>query len=104
MSVRGSIFNDRKCRYEEISRFRNGDWTQHLFGVDIAEVVRSGGYIVKLLEGFICDILEFNLFERFLKQMTEKRNKFKEENRACLQTLTKKVFNSVYNGFMRKDI
>ena len=43
MSVEENVFNDRKNRYEEINRFRNGDITQHLTSVDIEEVVRSGG-------------------------------------------------------------
>ena len=88
VSVREKTFNDRKNRYEEIIRFRNGDIFQHLTGVDIEEVVRSGDYIVKILEGFVCDNLEFNPFERFILDMTNKRNKFKEENKTFLQSLT----------------
>ena len=53
MTVKENAFNVRKNRCEEINRFRNGDITQHLTCVDIEEVVRSGGYIVKILEGFI---------------------------------------------------
>ena len=53
MSVKENSFNDRKNRYEEINRFRNGDITQHLTSVEIEEVVRSGGYVVKILEGFV---------------------------------------------------
>ena len=52
MSGKENEFNDLKYRYEEINRSRNGDITQHLTSVDI-EVVRSGGYIVKIFEGFI---------------------------------------------------
>ena len=66
--------------------------------VDIEEVVRSGGYIVKILEGDICDNLEINPFEGFNIDMTNKRNKYKEENKTLLQTLTKKVSNAVYGG------
>ena len=64
MSVRENVFNDRKNRYEEIDRFKNGDITQHLISVDIEEIVRPGGYIVDILEGCICDNLEYNPFER----------------------------------------
>ena len=95
MSVKENVFNDRKKRYEEISRFRNGDITQQLTSVDIEEVVRSGGHIVEILEGFISDKLEINPFERFITDKTNKRNKFQEENKTLLQTLTKKVSNSV---------
>ena len=103
MNVKEKVFNDRRNRYEEINRFRNGDITQHLTSVDIEEVVRSGGYIVKILEGFICDNLEINPFERFIIDLTNKRNKYKEENKTLLQTLTKKVSNAVYGGCI-KDI
>ena len=92
MSVKGEIFNDRKNRYEENNRFRIGDIIQHLTSVDIEEVVRPGGYIVKKPKRFICDNLEFTLFERFILDMTNKRNKFTEENKTLLQTLTKKSF------------
>ena len=104
MSVKENVFNDRKKRYEEINQFRNDDITQHLTSVDIEEAVRSGGYIVKILEGFIEDNIEFNPFERFIIDMTNKRNKFTEENKTLLQTLTKKVSNAVYGGCIRKDI
>ena len=82
MSVKENAFNDRKKRCEEINRFTNGDITQHLTCVDIEEVVRSGGYIVKILEGFICDNLEFNPFERSLIDMTNKRSNYKEGNKT----------------------
>ena len=95
-SVKENVFNDRKNRSEEFNRFKNCDITQHLTSMDVEEVVRSGGYIVKILEGFICDNLEFNPFERLNKDMTDKRNKYKEENKTILQTLTKKVSNAVY--------
>ena len=90
MSVKENVFNDRRNRYEEINRFRNGDIIQHLTSVDIEEIVRSGCCIFKILGGFICDNLDFNPCERFFIDMTNKRNKFKEENKTLLQTLTKK--------------
>ena len=36
--------------------------------------------------------------------MTDERNKFKEENKTLLHTLTNNVSNSVYGGGIRKDI
>ena len=88
--VKEIIFNDRKNSYEEINFFRNGDITQPLTSVDIEEVFRSEGYNVKILEVFICDFLEFNAFERFVIDMTEKRSA--------------NISNSVYGGCIRKDI
>ena len=57
--------------------------------MDFEEIVRSGGYIAKILERFICDKLEFNPLERFTIDMMNKRGNFKEENKSLLQTLTK---------------
>ena len=58
--------------------------TQHLTSVDIEEIVRVGGVIVEISEGFSCDNLDFNLFEEFEEfviDMTAKRNKFKKEKK-----------------------
>ena len=90
MSFKENVFNDRKNRYEEINRFRNGDITQHLTSVDIEEAVRSGGCIVKILEGFVCNNLEFSPFERFVKDMTNKEiNIKKKTKRYCKHYLKK---------------
>ena len=104
MSAKGNVFDNRIIIYEEIERFRNGDITQHLTSVVIGEIVRSGGYIVNILEGIICVDLEHNLFQRFITDMTEKRKKTEKEIKTFLQTITKKCSNSVYGGCRRKDI
>ena len=44
--------------------------------MDIEEVVRSGGYIVKIREEFLGDNLEFNPFGRFILDLMNKRNEF----------------------------
>ena len=72
--------------------------------VDIEGFVRSDGYIVKILEGFICDNLEINPFGEIITDMTDKRNKFKENDKLLMQTISKAVSNSVYGCCVRKDI
>ena len=46
----------------------------------------------RILEEFICDNLEINPFDIYIyiTDMTNERNKIKEENKTFLQTLTKK--------------
>ena len=79
MSVKENVINHQKNRYE-INRFRNGDITQNLTGVDIEEVVETSGYVVEFFEVFICYNSEYNpAFERLILDMTEKRNNFKRE-------------------------
>ena len=104
VSVKDIVFNSRKSRYEEVKRFRNGDIIQHITSVDIEELVKSGGYIVDKLEGFICHNLDYNLFRSFIRVLTDKRNKFKKEKKPLLQTFTKKCSNSVYGFSRRQDI
>ena len=103
MSCKENVFIDRKKKYEEIVCFKNGDISQHFTNMDI-EIVRSGGYIVKSLQGLVCDNLEFNPFERFVIDMRDKRNKFKEENKTLLQTSTRNVSSSKFGGCIRNDI
>ena len=98
-------FNDRKIKYELINGIRIGDITQNFTSVDIEEVFKCDGYIVKIIEIFICDTLEFNPMERFIiTDKTDQRNKFKHENKTLLQTLTTKISNSVYGGCLRRVI
>ena len=85
MSVK-KTFNDRESRYEEINHFRNTDIFQHLTSVDIEEIVRSGGYIAKKLERFICENTEFNPFESFFIDTKDERKKIREENKTLMQT------------------
>ena len=65
VSVKENVFNTRKNKYGAINRFRSGDITQHSTSVDIEEAVRSDGFNIKTLKGFISDNLECNPFERF---------------------------------------
>ena len=103
-SVKENVFNVCKNRYEEINCFQRDDITQHLTSIEIEETVTSGGYVVDILEGFICDDLDYNPFERLIIDFTAKVINFEKENKTLLQSLTKKCFFSVYRGCIRKDI
>ena len=45
LSVRETVFEDNKNRYEEINCFRNGHITKHLTSVDKEELIRVGSAI-----------------------------------------------------------
>ena len=104
MSVEEQVFNPVKKRLEEVNRFRNDYIKQHLTSVDIGEIVRIGGVKTEFFEGFICDILEYNFFDKFVLHMTAKKTKYKIEKRNILQTDAKKVSNAVYGYTIRGDI
>ena len=90
------MFNPIKNRSEEVNRFRNGYIRQHLTSVDIEEIVRVGGIKIEFFEGFICDNIDYNPFEKFVLETTAKTNKYKKEKRNTLQTQSEKVSNAVY--------
>ena len=72
--------------------------------VDIIEIVKCGGVILEVFEGFFCYNLEYNTYTEFVTDMFEKRGIFKPQGKDLLQNLAKKIGLSVYGGNIRKDI
>ena len=91
-------------RLEEINRMRNGIIIDTLTSVDIVEIVKCGGVILEVFEGFFCHNLEYNPYTEFVTDMFEKRDLFKSQGKDLLQNLAKKIGFSVYGGNIRKDI
>ena len=58
---------------EEINRMRNGIIVYFLTGFDIVEIVKCGGNILEVFEGFVCLNLEYNPFTEFVTDMFEKK-------------------------------
>ena len=103
MSVKEQVSNPIKNRSEEVNRFRNGYIRQHLTSVDIEEIVRVGGIKIEFFEGFICDNIDYNPFEKFVLEMTAKINQYKKEKRNILQTQAEKVSNVVYGYYTKRS-
>ena len=91
-------------RLEEINRMRNGIIIDSLTSVDIVEIVKCGGIILEVYEGFFCHNLEYNPYTEFVTDMFEKRDLFQPQGKDLLQNLVKKIGLSVYGGNIRKDI
>ena len=83
---------------------RNGIIVDTLTSVDIVEIVKCGGVILEVFEGFFCQNLEFNPYTELVTDMFEKRDLFKSQGKDLLQNLAKKIGLSVYGGNIRKDI
>ena len=77
-------------RLEEINRSRNGVVIDTLASVDIVEIVKCGGVILNVYEGFFCHNLEYNPYTEFVTDMFEKRDIFKSQGKDLLQNLAKK--------------
>ena len=75
-----------------------------LTSVDIVEIVKCGGVILEVFEGFLCHNLEYKRYTEFVANMFEKRDSFKSQEKDLLQNLGKKIGLSVYGGSIRKDI
>ena len=105
LTVKEKIENPYKNnRLEEINRMRNGIIIDTLTSVDIVEIVKYGGEILEVYEGFFCHNLEFNPYTEFVTDMFQKRDMFKSQGKDLLQNLAKKIGLSVYGGNIRKDI
>ena len=64
-----------------MNRFGNGYIRQQLTSVDIEEILRVGGVVTEFLEGFVCDILDYNPFENFVPVMTAKKTNTEGEKK-----------------------
>ena len=83
---------------------RNGIIIDTLTSVDIVEIVKCGGVILEVYEGFFCHNLNFNPYTEFVTDMFEKRDMFKSQGKDLLQNLANKIGLSVYGGNIRKVI
>ena len=105
LPVKEKIANPYKNnRFEEINRMRNGIIIDTLASVDIVEIVKYGGKVLEVYEGFFCYNLEYNPYTEFVTDMFQKRDMFKSQGKDLLQNLAKKIGLSVYGGNIRKDI
>ena len=83
---------------------RKGNILDTLTSVDIVEIVKYGGEILEVIEGFFCHNLNYNPYTEFVTDMFRKRDLFKSQGKDLLQNLAKKIGLSVYGGNLRKDI
>ena len=72
--------------------------------VDIVEIVKCGGTILEVYEGFFCHNLENIPNTEFVTDMFEKGDLVKSQRKDLLQDLAKKIGLSVYGGNILEDI
>ena len=88
LPVKEKIENPYKNnRLEEINRMRIGIIKDTLTSVDIVEIVKYGGVILEVYEGFFCYNLEYNPYTEFVTDMFQKRDLFKSQGKDLLQNL-----------------
>ena len=78
-------------RLEEINSMRNGIIIDTLTSVDIVEIVKCGGIILEVFEGYFCHNLEYNPYTEFVTDWFEKRHFFKSQGKDFFPKLVKKI-------------
>ena len=86
-------------------RFRNGFCNDVLTSVDIQEIVRSGGKILKILDGLVFEEnFETPPFRDYILTLKEKRNEYKKKGDLVGSDCMKLLGNSLYGKTVQKDV
>ena len=89
----------------EINRMRNGYIIDTLTSVDIQEIVKIGGKVIKIYEGVIYrENFKVSPFRKVIDILFTLRQKYKDEGNDVMQLLVKLLMNSLYGENIRKDI
>ena len=94
-----------KVNKKEINRMRNGYIVDTLTSVDIQEIVKIGGKVIQIYEGFIYrENFKVSPFRKVISKLFALRQKYKVEGNDVMQLLVKFLMNSLYGENIRKDI
>ena len=90
---------------KDLIRFRNGVIHDTISSVDIQEIVKAGGIIIKIYEGIVYEKnLEVNPYKKFVTRLFELRKKYKKEGNKVGDDLIKLLLNSLYGKMIQKDM
>ncbi|ESO90352.1 hypothetical protein LOTGIDRAFT_164273 [Lottia gigantea] len=86
-------------------RFRNGFCHDVLTSVDIQEIVKSGGKIIRILDGIVYEEnFKTPPYRDYILILKELRNKYKKEGDMVASNCMKLLGNSLYGKSIQKDI
>ena len=89
----------------DLIRFRNGEIFDTLNSVDIQEIVRCGGKILRIYDGFVYEENYVKSpFREYVENLFDLRLKYKEEKNTVGSDLIKLLLNSLYGKTVQKDI
>ena len=89
----------------DLIRFRNGEIFDTLNSVDIQEIVRCGGKILKIYDGIVYEEnYKISPFREYVEKLFNLRLKYKEEKNTVGSDLIKLLLNSLYGKTVQKDI
>ena len=94
-----------KVKKREVNRMRNGYIIDTLTSVDIQEIAKIGGKVVKIYEGvFYRENFKVSPFRKVIEKLFALRQKCKDEKNDLMQNLVKLIMNSLYGVQIRRDI
>ncbi|ESO97163.1 hypothetical protein LOTGIDRAFT_174549 [Lottia gigantea] len=86
-------------------RFRNGFCSEVLTSVDIQEIVKAGGRIIKILDGIVYEEnFKMPPYRDYILILRDLRNKYKREGNIVGSNCMKLLGNSLYGKSIQKDI
>ena len=84
---------------------RNGYIIDTLTSVDICEIVKMGGKVIRIYDGVIKrENFKISPFRKVIEKMFALRQKYKDEKTDLMQRLVKLTMNSLYGIQLRRDI
>ena len=94
-----------KVKKLEVNRMRNGYIIDTLTSVDMQEIVKKVGKVVRIYEGVIYrENFKISPFRKVMEKLFALRQKYKDEKNDLMQGLVKLIMNSLYGVQIRKDI
>ena len=94
-----------KCSLPPKPKKANGIIHDTLSSVDIQEIVKAGGSIIKIYEGIVYEKnLEIYPYKEFVIRLFASRKKYKEEKNKVGDSLVKLLLNSLYGKMIQKDM
>ena len=89
----------------EVNRMRNGYVIDTLTSVDIQEIVKIGGRVIKIYDGvFYRENFKVSPFRKVIDILFKLRRKYKDYGNEVMELLVKLLMNSLYGEQIRKII
>ena len=84
---------------------RNGYIIDTLTSIDILDIVKIGGKVIRIYEGVIYrENFKMSPFRKVIEKFFALRQKYKDEGNDLMQGLVKLIMNSLYGVQIRKDV
>ena len=103
--IKDKVVNPYKNNiFKEINRSRNCVNSKKLNSANVLEIVKCGSVALEVFGGFIGHNMQFTPYAEFVNYMIAKRDRYEKQRKHLLQTLAKRIANSVYGGNIRRDV